>query len=175
LPPFRLVHLEDDETVAYAARYDARFAAMRISGAWEQAHPWVEAMLPGPAIAEILRAILEVYPLFLGDGPRLLFVNPRGAPPRLKLPESDEVACTAMLPVAVPAHLVADALDAFTTIHRHIVSRGGKRVLSGWTAMMDQAALDEHFGDSAAERARARGRLDPRGVLNSPLCASGAS
>ena len=77
---FRLVHVEDNDTVAFAARYDARFAGMRRSGAWLQPHPWVEAMLPGDRLQEILPTVLEAYPLAFGDGPRLLFVDRRRSP-----------------------------------------------------------------------------------------------
>jgi len=166
---FRLVHVEDNDTVAFAARYDARFAAMKRSGAWLQAHPWVEAMLPGDRLQEILTAVLSIYPLAFGDGPRLLFVDRRRAPPFLRMPEGSVVACCALLPVGVPEHILPAALDALRRIHRTIVGAGGKRVLSGWITMMDEAALLEHFGEQAAAWSSARRALDPKGVLDSPL------
>ena len=49
--PFSLVHVDVGETVAFAARYDPRFSAMRRSGAWLQPHPWVEALLLTPILA----------------------------------------------------------------------------------------------------------------------------
>ena len=166
---FRLVHVEDNDTVAFAARYDARFAGMRNSGAWLQPHPWVEAMLPGDRLHEILPAVLEAYPLAFGDGPRLLFINRHRAPPFLRMPEGPSVACCALLPVGVPRHILPSALDALRSIHRTIVAAGGKRVLSGWITMMDEAALLEHFGEQAAAWTSARRALDPKGVLDSPL------
>jgi cytokinin dehydrogenase len=166
----RIVHQEDNPTVAFAARYDPRFVAMRRSGAWEQAHPWIEAFLAGDRLHELLPDILAAYPLALGDGPRLAFVARAGAPPFLCMPDSAEVACCALLPTSVPPHLV-DALDNFRAIHGLIVRGGGKRVLSGWTTMMDERALDEHYGDRAEAWAKARRTHDPRGVLDSPLVA----
>lgn len=166
---FRLVHVEDGDTVAFAARYDPRFSSMRKSGAWAQPHPWVEALLPGDRVHEILPALLEVYPVALGDGPRLLFVNRHGAPPFLRMPEGPEIACCAILPVGIPSHLLPDTLDALRTIHARIVAAGGKRVLSGWITMMNEAALQDHYGEQSAAWAAAKDALDPRGVLDSPL------
>lgn len=169
LDRFRVVHQEDSATVAFAARYDPRFVSMRRSGAWTQAHPWVEAMLPGEKLHELLPAILAAYPVAFGDGPRLIFVERSGAPPFLSLPAGPEVACCAILPTGVPPHLLADTLDAMRAIHGLIVREGGKRVLSGWTTMMNARALDEHYGERAEDWTSARRTLDPRGVLASPL------
>jgi cytokinin dehydrogenase len=168
---FRLVHQEDGETLAFAARYDGRFAAMRKSGAWNQPHPWVEAMLPGERAAEILTAILELYPPVLGDGPRIFFLNRAGAPPFLSMPDSAEVLCCALLPAVIPPHMLSDTLGAFRTIHERMVAAGAKRFLSGWITMMDDAALDAHFGDRAAAWHAARRQLDPGGLLDAPLTA----
>jgi cytokinin dehydrogenase len=166
---FRLVHQEDSATIAFAARYDPRFMSMRRSGAWTQAHPWVEAMLPGDKLHELLPAILAAYPVAFGDGPRLAFVERSGTPPFVSMPVGPEVVCCALLPTSVPPHLLADALDRLRAIHGLIVRGGGKRVLSGWTTMMDDRALVEHYGERAEDWASARRELDPRGVLDSPL------
>ena len=166
---FRLVHVEDNDTVAFAARYDARFAAMKRSGAWLQPHPWVEAMLPGDRLHEILPAVLKAYPVAFGDGPRLLFIDRRRVPPFLRMPEGPSVACCALLPVGVPEHILPAALDALRGIHRTIVAAGGKRVLSGWITMMDEQALLDHFGEKSETWTSARRQLDPKGVLDSPL------
>jgi cytokinin dehydrogenase len=169
LPSFELLEVEDGETVAYAARYDPRFSAMRRSGAWTLPHPWIEAMLPGASIQEILPSLLDIYPVGLGDGPRLLFVNRHRIPPFLKTPDSSELVCCALLPVGIPPHLLPDTLEAFRAIHARIVAGGGKRVLSGWTTMMDSTALLEHYGDQAGVWVKAKEALDPRGVLDTPL------
>jgi cytokinin dehydrogenase len=166
---FRLVYVEDNDTVAFAARYDARFAAMKRSGAWLQPHPWVEAMIPGDRLQELLPAILKNYPLAFGDGPRLLFIDRHRVPPFLRMPEGPSVACCALLPVGVPEHILPAALDALVGIHRTIVAAGGKRVLSGWITMMDETALLDHFGEQAQAWTSARRALDPKGVLDSPL------
>jgi cytokinin dehydrogenase len=169
LDRFRVVHEEDSATVAFAARYDPRFVSMRRSGAWTQAHPWVEAMLPGDKLHELLPAILAAYPVAFGDGPRVAFVERSGTPPFVSMPLGPEVACCALLPTGVPPHLLADTLDTLRGIHGLIVRGGGKRVLSGWTTMMDERALDEHYGERAADWSSVRRALDPHGILDSPL------
>jgi len=170
---FRLLHTDDGDTVAFAPRYDGRFVAMRRSGAWELPHPWVEALLPGAKLAEIFRSILEVYPLGIGDGPRLMFVSRDRVPPFVAAPEGEDVGCCAMLPVGIAAHMLSDVLDAMREIHRRIVAAGGKRVLSGWTTMMNAADLRAHFGARADDWSRVLRQLDPNGVLDSPLTAKG--
>lgn len=173
LPGFRLLHIDDGDTVAFASRYDTRFAAMRRSGAWEQPHPWVEAILPGDRIQEIFESILEIYPLAFGDGPRLMFVNRERVPPFLAVPDTPEVGCCAMLPTGIGVHMLSDALETLRTIHRRIVAAGGKRVLSGWTTMMDETELRQHFGARAEAWAAAKRSLDPNGVLDAPLTTRG--
>ncbi len=171
LKPYRVVDVEDGDTVAFASRYEGRFAAMRTSGAWDLPHPWVEAMIPADAAqVDLFPQILELYPLALGDGPRILFVNRRRAPPFFMLPDDREIACCTLLPVGVPAHALAATLEAFRTIHARIVAARGKRVLSGWTTMMNGAALREAPSrEQAAAWAAAQRAVDPRGVLDSPL------
>jgi cytokinin dehydrogenase len=169
LEGFRLVHQEDVDTVEFAARYEGRFTAMRRSGAWQQPHPWVECLLPGATAAKTLKAILELYPPVLGDGPRIFFIARDGAPPSLSMPDDREVLCCGLLPAAIPAHMLPDTLAAFRQIHERITEAGAKRLLSGWIAMMDEAALDANRGHRATEWHRTRLRLDPLGVLDSPL------
>jgi cytokinin dehydrogenase len=165
----RVLRHEDCDTVAYASRYDARFAAMRRSGAWSQPHPWVEAMLPGDKLSALLPEVLALYPPSFGDGPRLLFVARARTPPFLSLPAASEIACCALLPTGLPPHLHDDTLREFRAIHDIFVAAGGKRVLSGWTTMMDQRALDAHYGERAAAWAAARRSLDPARVLDTPV------
>ncbi|HKQ68344.1 MAG TPA: hypothetical protein VJT73_03355, partial [Polyangiaceae bacterium] len=166
LETFRLVHVEDGDTIAFASRYDARFSAMRKSGAWTQPHPWVEALLPGGNTEEILRDILELYPVSLGDGPRLFFVDRRSSPPFLRMPDDPVIACCALLPVAIPPHILSDTLDAFRAIHARILRHGGKRILSGWITMMDDAALRDHYGDQWPDWVAAKRVMDPAGILD---------
>jgi hypothetical protein len=89
------------------------------------------------------------------------------------MPASSRVACCALLPVGIPAHLLSGVLDALRAIHTRIVQSGGKRVLSGWTTMMTDADIDEHFGQLCATRARTMKEHDPHGVLDSPIVARG--
>jgi hypothetical protein len=126
-------------------------------------------MLPGDGVPQILGGVLELLPLAFGDGPRFLFVNRRRVPPFLKMPESGDVGCIAILPVVIPPHVLPDALEALRRIHHRIVEGGGKRVLSGWITMMDERALADHFGAQNAAWIASRRELDPKGVLDAPL------
>jgi cytokinin dehydrogenase len=168
LHPFRLVHIEDNDTVPYAARYEPRFEAMRRTGAWQWPHPWVEATLPGAAVAELLPQLLDVLPLALGENPRLFFVNGRPPGRFFMMPEAEEVIGLAFTPVGIPSWIREEALTAFRTIHTRILAAGGKRYGSGWLEM-DEAAWRAHFGERFNDWLAAKQLFDPHNIFTSQM------
>ncbi|MEW5849459.1 MAG: FAD-binding oxidoreductase [Myxococcota bacterium] len=169
LRPYRRIHVEDNDTGAFAARYEPRFEVMRRTGAWQEAHPWLEAFVPVASLGALLPRVLAALPLFLGDGHRLMFVNTRQAPRALALPQAPEVAALAVLPAGLNAAFTEDALRALGAVHHALLQAGGKRYLSGWLGMMDAAAWRQHHGAGWDAWVAARRRWDPAGVLDSVL------
>jgi len=168
-----LVLADDDDTTAFAARYDARFEAMRVTGAWQLAHPWVEALVPLEAALDIVPKLLARLPMFLGDGHRLSILADVPGPGLLMLPAGRPVVAFAILPMGVPGPLSAPALAALRDAHDALLDVGAKRYLSGWLFEPNKAAWQRHFGPQFdAWRARKR-ELDPAGVFSSRLLPGG--
>jgi cytokinin dehydrogenase len=164
----QLMFTDDDDTLDFAARYDGRFETMRRTGAWEQAHPWIETLLPEQAMVKLLPEMLEATPIFLGDGHRLALVAASG-PPLFMRPRPDPTMVFSVLPMGVPDALRDDALRALRRVHDLGVGAGGKRYLSGWLGMMDESAWRAHYGDQFDAWVAAKQRFDPTGTLVSTL------
>lgn len=80
LSPFRIVHVEDDSIGYFTMRHDMRFEMVKRLGAWERPHPYISAFIGADALAEILPAVLDALPLFLGDANRGAFMVADNAP-----------------------------------------------------------------------------------------------
>lgn len=164
----RVMFDDDDETVAFASRYDPRFEAMRRTGAWTQAHPWVEILLPEQTFDALLPELLNALPPFLGDGHRIALMANQG-PSLFMRPEGAMSLNFAVLPMGIPDALRDDALRALRALHDLGVAAGGKRYLSGWLGMMDEPGWRLHYGDAFDAWLAAKARFDPNGVLGSAL------
>ncbi len=167
LHPYRLTHVEDNDTITFAYRYAPRFEAMQRTGAWQEAHPWVECFLPADALPHLLPRLLDAVPLFLGDGHRLVFLAGSQQPRFFMTPPCDQVVGFAILPTGIPAPLRQTALSALDAVHRMLIEAGGKRYLSGWLGKPDEDTLRTHFGPRYCEWKAAKERFDPNHVLTS--------
>jgi len=168
LKPYRALHVEDDETMAWAERFEARYELIHRSGGWDQPHPWFECFLPADRIADVLPAVLDALPMTLGDGHRVLMVNRKGLPKAMAVPSGD-VAVLAILPTGVPRPLLDDALKGIKNVNDILLAAGGKRYLSGWLGTMDTAAWRRHYGEYYDGWMAAKRSFDPNGVLCSSL------
>lgn len=166
-----IVHREDDEHQSFLDRYQARFAAMRRTGAWDQAHPWFECMLPSEDAAAFIEELLAMLPTALGDGHRLFSVQGAAKPKYLQLPvgASNTSLVVAVLPSGVADPALPSALGfieaATELMHRH----GGKRYLSGWLGARGDSFWRSHHGSLYNDWASAKRALDPNGILTSQL------
>jgi cytokinin dehydrogenase len=163
-----VLHVEDSDSVEYAARYDLRFEFMRATGAWQQVHPWLECTLPADAATALLPELIPTLPVFLGDGHRVMPVADVPRPAFVMLPSAPIVGL-AILPVGVPAPFQPIALDALRRAHDALLGIGGKRYLSGWLFEPDEAAWRTHYGPRYDDWKRAKALLDPSGILRSVL------
>ncbi len=168
--PYRRSRGPELDTLAFASRYEPRFEAMVRTGAWELAHPWVEAFLPAESLGELLPRVLAELPPFLGDGHRILLFRNHDLPPFLAVPSgAAELAAFAILPVGVPAGVQDDARLALLRADRILREAGGKRYLSGWLGPMDEDAWKAHHGPRHHAWLEAKRTLDPRGIFTSSL------
>jgi cytokinin dehydrogenase len=167
----RQVHVEDDTAEEFAARYDSRFEAMRATGAWELAHPWLECILALPDALEAIPRALELLPPFLGDGHRLTWLAAKDLPASLAFPKHGPYVAFAVVPMGVAPALRAPALNALRAVHDLLLSRGGKRYLSGWLFAPNENDWREHHEANHAILSAAKATLDPKGVFESCLFA----
>jgi cytokinin dehydrogenase len=82
-------------------------------------------------------------------------------------PDRTPAAMFALLPMGVPPGLRDEALRAVSAMHDTLIAAGGKRYLSGWFGMMDEAAWRDHYGVRYDEWVTAKHRFDPAGVFTS--------
>ena len=164
------LHVEQEtDYAAFASRYDVRFEGMRASGAWEQAHPWYEALLPFDRAAAVVRQALEVLPPFFGDGHRVLTVAETDHPAAMAFPERGPVAIFGVFPAGIPPLLREPALAALARVNDAVMAAGGKRYLSGWLFEMSTSAWQAHHGAAYGQLLEAQRRFDPNGVFRSML------
>lgn len=163
-------HLGSESTTAseHAARYDLRFAVMRATGGWAQAHPWLEAFVPRQALP-LIPELLSELPVFLDTGHRLSVLDLSNLPSGIAVPDSDSVYAFAILPTGVPSAFVQSALASLRTVHDRLLEAGAKRYLSGWLFDPNEADFRRHFAGKYARWGEWKRRFDPRSVLRSHL------
>lgn len=164
------LHVEQEaDYAAFASRYDVRFEGMRVTGAWEQAHPWYEALLPIDRAAAVVRQALEILPPFFGDGHRVLTVAETDHPAAMAFPRRGPVAIFGVFPVGIPHPLREPALAAIAKVNEAVTEAGGKRYLSGWLFETSTSAWQTHYGDAYGQLIEAQRRFDPNAVFRSML------
>ena len=164
----RVLHVEDDDLAPFYSRYDMRFEGMRAMGAWAQAHPWFEVLLPADAAAEVVRAAQEL-PAFLGDGHRLTVVAELDHPLAVSFPRRGPTVVFAVLPTGVPEPLLGPALGALGLLARRAASLGGKRYLSGWLFEIGADAWKAHYEERYERLVALKNEFDPSNVFRSRL------
>lgn len=167
--PDRLVHVEDDDAIDFASRYDVRFDAMRLMGSWQQAHPWFECLLPLNIAAELLPVVLDRLPLTLGDGHRVTLVRDTTVNTSFMRPKVTPAVTLAVLPMGVAESMRAPTLAALAEVERVLLEAGGKRYLSGWLFDPTESFWRAHFGANYESWRQAKVRYDPHHILRSAL------
>jgi cytokinin dehydrogenase len=164
----RLIHDDYDSPLNFAARYDARFDAMRASGAWVQAHPWFEALLPLDALEGFVHQALALLPPFFGGGHRILFHPQLDRPKALAFPR-EPAAGFAILPEGIPEPVVPKSLEVLRQLDDLVQQLGGKRYLSGFLFDMGRAGWQRHYQGNYEGLRRAKHEFDPDDVFGSRL------
>ncbi len=159
----QLIHIEDEPTLDHVFRYQPRFEIMRQTGMWNQTHPWIDCFISTKALVEILPDILDMLPLSLGDGHRLLRINNQDIPSFFMLPPGDDIVCFAILPVGVKKS-DSTVITALEQVNQMLLDAGGKRYLSGWLG--NSYDLRQHYGDKYNTLVAVKNRYDPENILN---------
>jgi cytokinin dehydrogenase len=165
-----LVLNESSPLESYSARYDTRFQFMRASGAWEQAHPWLEWLLPAESAVELTTTVLERISPAFGDGHRLFYLpGGKDFPRFFAVPNARNFVGLAVLPTGVSKENLSAALAVASAVDRDLQERGAKRYLSGWLGTPNRAFWQRHYAEKLGPWLDAKKRWDPKAVLQSRL------
>jgi len=167
LAPYRKMHVEDQDTLQFAARLEPLFAVWKRIGNWALPHPWTETILPwGAALPFITQVLAGLPPTALGGGHVLLWPC-RGTVSRIPLfmyPATPLVMGFGILP-GVPPDLLPQARQRLNRMSDMSMAAGAKRYLSGFIEF-DRARWKQHFGQRWEEVCRLKATHDPDGILN---------
>ena len=167
LAPYRKMHIEDQDTLEFAARMEPLFAIWKRTGNWALAHPWTETILPwGAAEPFITQVLAGLPPTALGGGHVLLWPC-RGTVSRVPLfmhPETPLVMGFGILP-GVPPDLLQQARRRLNMMSDMSMAAGARRYLSGFIEF-DRTRWKQHFGPRWDEIGRLKKTYDPDGILN---------
>ncbi len=165
--PYRQTHVEDQDTLLFAARMEPLFAIWKRIGNWALAHPWTETILPwGAARPFISQVLAGLPPTALGGGHVLLWPC-RGTSSRIPLfmhPQTPLVMGFGILP-GVPPDLLPQARQRLNLMSDLSVAAGASRYLSGFIEF-DRVRWKRHFGGLWDEVCRLKRTYDPDGILN---------
>jgi cytokinin dehydrogenase len=173
LSAHRVISVEDRTILSHLERYGPRFETMQRTGAWADAHPWLEYFLPLELVPRALPQILGMLPPAVGDGHRLLLIDGSRVPRFFRVPSRALNACFAILPLGVPCASRDDVLDALRAVDERLLAFGAKRYLSGWLEMT-AARWRAHFEGDFESWQNAKRKCDPRNVFDSHLLSASA-
>jgi len=143
---------------------------MRASGAWEQAHPWLEWLLPAESAVELTTTVLERISPAFGDGHRLFYLpGGKDFPRFFAVPNARNFVGLAVLPTGVSKENLSAALAVASAVDRDLQERGAKRYLSGWLGTPNRAFWQRHYAEKLGPWLDAKKRWDPKAVLQSRL------
>ena len=167
LAPYRKMHVEDQDTLLFAARMEPLFAIWKRIGNWALPHPWTETILPwGTAQPFISQVLANLPPTALGGGHVLLWPC-RGTSSRVPLfmhPQTPLVMGFGILP-GVPPDVLPQARQRLNMMSDLSMAAGASRYLSGFIEF-DRARWKRHFGALWDEVCRLKKTCDPDGILN---------
>jgi cytokinin dehydrogenase len=164
----QVLHRETDDLASFLARYDSRFQLMRATGAWQQAHPWFEALVPIAAAEATLGKLMNLPPFF-GDGHRVTVVADRARPASIAYPPGGPAMVVAVLPVGVAPPYVPKALEVIAALDAHVLDVGGRRYLSGWLSRGGEFSWERHYCGEYDRIVALKKRFDPAEVFRSKL------
>jgi FAD/FMN-containing dehydrogenase len=161
----------DLSAVEFARRMEPMFEAWRLSGYWENPHPWMETTLPWESARGYIDTVLaNLPPGALGSGGHVLLWPARTDTSQVPLfahPDGDMVLGWGILGAVHPSKL-DEMLAQLDMASELSIGFGGKRYLSGYITFDTPERWRAHFGDAAWERlCAAKKRWDPAGILGS--------
>lgn len=168
LSPWRHVQTQDMTALEFARRMEPMFEAWRLSGYWDQPHPWMETTLPWENAREYIETVLaNLPPGALGPGGHVLLWPARTATsdvPLFRHPGGECVLGWGILG-SVPRAKLDEMLAQLDLASELAIAYGGKRYLSGYITFDSPERWAAHFGDQWQRLRAAKRRWDPDGIL----------
>ncbi|WP_367124483.1 FAD-binding protein [Streptomyces phytohabitans] len=161
--------VEDLDYYAFLDRLAESVEQQKEAGLWDDAHPWLNLLLPGDAVEELAGGLLDgLTPEDVGPGVVLLYplVRARLRTPLLRVPDDPMPYLMAVLRSCPPEDrgTVDRMLAANRAAYETVRARGGKQYPVG-SVPFRRADWRDHFGDAWPRLKAARRRYDPRGLL----------
>jgi FAD/FMN-containing dehydrogenase len=171
LSPWRRSHTQDVTILEFSRRMEPMFEAWKLSGYWENPHPWMETTLPWDTAKDYIETMLSnLPPGALGAGGHVLLWPARTDTSQVPLfahPGGERVLGWGILG-AVPKSKLEDMLTQLDMASELSIAFGGKRYLSGYITFDTPERWKAHFGDEAwARLCAAKKKWDPDGILGS--------
>lgn len=167
--PWKCLHTQDESLASYTHRHDARFIAMKKTGLWELSHLWYECFLPGALVEAELDDILAQLPLYYATILQLVPICKHSSPSFFRLPDGDRSYALMILNQGLASALVEPCKTFIKTLDEQLLSRGGKRYLSGFLGETDAAYWQRHFERDYDDWCGLKRVYDPKGILGSVL------
>ncbi|GAB3958048.1 FAD-binding protein [Streptomyces sparsus] len=155
---------------AFVDRLGPVVAQLKQAGLWDQAHPWLNLLLPGDSVAEVAADLLSrLTPADVGPAGVVLLYPLSGDrlhAPMLSMPHDPVPYLLAVLRTCPPEdeatvqRLVTANREAYETVR----AAGGKQYPVG-SIPFGTADWEEHFGPAWHRLRTARHRYDPDGLL----------
>jgi cytokinin dehydrogenase len=160
LAPYRVLHVEDDETRFFPTRHDARFAGMKRLGEWDLPHPTVSALIDPEALLDLLPQILAAIPPTIGEAYRqVAMVDTRGAPALFPSAGQSLIAFFNVMHAGAPPPLLEAAMAGVEQVRNLAVEAGASTYAPDWLGSPGQATPDGISARVAAKQAHDPGRL----------------
>jgi len=165
---YRFVHKEIQSIYEFSLRLEPLFEIWRKTGYWNNAHPWMECILPWSIANDYIKKSLEnIPPFILGGGHILLWPAKKKDPlsPLFMIPKEDFILGFGILP-GIPKNEVRNIIPLLNQLSDLCMQMGGKRYLSGWIEF-DLPRWKNHFGDYFYRLSELKNAYDPNRLLNS--------
>jgi len=170
LKPWRREFTQDVSMVDFTRRMEPMFEAWKLSGYWEQPHPWMETTLPWDKAKEYIETVLSnLPPGALGAGGHVLLWPARTDTSQVPLfahPPGDVVLGWGILGSVHPSKL-DEMLAQLDMASELSIAYGGKRYLSGYITFDTAERWKAHFGEETWQRlCAAKKKWDPDSILS---------
>ncbi|MFC3907774.1 FAD-binding protein [Legionella dresdenensis] len=168
--PWKILYTQDETIESYMHRHDSRFAAMKMTGQWEQAHPWYECFISRRQLGDNLDEVLNSLPLYYATVVQVVPVADLKHSNFFMLPDGSDCYSLMILTPGLTEALIPGSLDAIKLLDNRFLDAGGKRYLSGYLGdKLSEEYWQRHFGSRYQQWIELKKELDPQGIFCSLL------